>query len=153
MTKSEFEDNMAALVEQEKPHWPDPRQPPLFCYDNDKVQQIARLSKMGLKHWQQVDIPPHSPDFNQPIEHVFHTIKSELRDELYAYGDVVDAKWVQDTVRKIFKGINKSSIVKNVDKLPLTFLAVKTNKGVTVTSSTGKKVVGTGGAYPKSLLR
>jgi hypothetical protein len=153
MTTTEFEDNMAALVEQEKRYWPDPKQPPLFCFDNDKVQKLASLTKMGLKHWQKVEIPPHSPDFNQPIEHIFNTLKTELRNELYAYGDVVDAKWVQQTVLKIFKHIKKRSIRKNVDNLPLTYLAVMTDKGVTVTSSTGKQVVGSGGAYPGAARR
>lgn len=153
MTIAEFEDNMTAMVQQEKPFWRNPQQPPLFCYDNDQVQVKARLSVMGLKPWQRVEIPPHSPDFNQPIEHVFNTIKSELRNELYEYNGVVDGKWVQDTVAKIFKKIKKSSIRKNVEKLPLTYLAVMTDKGVTVTSSSGKQVVGTGGAYPKAYLR
>lgn len=153
MTTSEFEDNMKALAQQEKPFWPDPKKPALYCYDNDRVQDLADMSKMGLKHWQRVKIPPHSPDFNQPIEHIFNRLKAELRNELYAYGDVVDGKWVQEAMHRLFKQFSISSINKDVMKMPLTYLAIKTEKGVTVTSSSGKQVVGTGGAYPKAPLR
>jgi transposase len=47
-------------------------------------------------------IPPHSPDFNKPIEHVFHQMKDLLREKLYNCTEDVTAEMVQDWILEIW---------------------------------------------------
>lgn len=138
-------------------HWPNKNRKPLFCYDNAKIQGGADYRRMGI-HWhQRVKIPPHSPDFNKPIEHIFHQLKDLLRDKLYNCTEEVTAELVQDWILEIWnndaEGITTAAIAKDVSSLKKTYLAVSTDKDEEVEHDDGSKVLGTGGNYPSAPLR
>ena len=156
-TQEEFEDNMRLISNIAHQHWPNKNRKPLFCFDNAKIQDGANYRRMGI-HWhQRVKIPPHSPDFNKPIEHIFHQLKDLLRDKLYNCTEVVTAELVQDWILEIWnndiEGITTAAIAKDVRSLKKTYLAVSTDKGVEVEHDDGSKVLGSGGNYPSAPLR
>lgn len=134
-----------ALAELKHPH---PMKRPLFCYDNNHLQKNARWSAMGFRHHQKVWIPVHSPDFNKPIEHIFHIIKERLGEKIYNHLGPVDAQLLQQWVVQIFSSIPPSSIAKDVASLKRTYRAVSTDLGRQVEVDGGGKVIGTGGDWP-----
>jgi beta-xylosidase len=156
-TQEEFEDNMVLISHLAHQHWPNKKQKPLFCYDNAKIQDLASYSSMGIQWHQRIKIPPHSPDFNKPIEHVFHQIKDKLREKLYGCTEVVTAEKVQEWILEIWNdhthGIRTASVAKDVKSLKKTYLAIKTRKDVEVRHDDGSLVLGSGGDYPAADLR
>lgn len=149
-TRQEFEHNMYIISTLAHSKHPDPDQRPRFCYDNNHIQKAARPAKMDFHHKQKLEIPVHSPDFNKPIEHVFHTIKEELAKKIYNHLGTVDAKLLQKWVVEIFNSIPTSSIAKDVASLKRTYLAVSTDLGRQVEVDGGGKVIGTGGDMPSA---
>lgn len=114
---------------------------------------------MGFEAWQRVYIPTHSPDFNKPVEHIFHRIKAGIRERLYSNNDLLTPEMVQQWVVDIFfeqqadpQGTmvykQLQMIKKDVDTLPLTWLAVSTDKGAQAQHTNGTTVQGSGGDYP-----
>lgn len=138
-------------------HWPSQKQKPLYCFDNAKIQKGASNSRMGIAWHNRIEIPPHSPDFNKPIEHVFHQLKDLLREKLYNCTEEVTAEMVQDWILEIWNedrhGITKAAIARDVRSLKKTYLAVKTDKDVEVQHDDGSTVMGSGGDYPCAPLR
>ncbi len=156
-TQEEFEDNMVHISRLAHQHWPNREPKPLFCYDNAKIQDEATFNRMRFRWHQRIKIPPHSPDFNKPIEHVFHQIKDKLREKLYGCTEVVTAEKVQQWILEIWGdhqcGIRTASIAKDVKSLKKTYLAVATDKDVEVEHDDGSLVLGSGGDYPAADLR
>lgn len=152
-TQEEFEHNMWIINARlmcsinGNLEYPDPKHPPLFCYDNNAIQENARYARMGFPQHQRVHIPVHSPDFNKPIEHVFHIIKERLGQKIYNHVGSVDAKLLQKWVLEIFKSIRPSSIAKDVASLKRTYRAVSTDLGRQVDVAGGGTVIGTGGDW------
>lgn len=129
-------------------HWPNPQQPPLFCYDNAAIQKQARYNRMGFNFHQRIEIPPRSPDFNKPIEHVFNQVKEKLRDRLYECAEPVTPHLVQDWVMDIcMNEISTASIAADVQSLEKTYLAVKTPQGIEVMCDDGTTLIGSGGDF------
>lgn len=152
-TEEEFEDNMATVSALAHTQWPDPDKPPLFCYDNASIQGRANYQRMGFSYHQRVRIPVKSPDFNKPIEHVFHQIKDKLRERLYENILPVDGQLVQQWVRDIWQNeITARSIAKDVASLDKTYLAVSTPKGQYTHHPDGTLVEGSGGDFPAAPL-
>ena len=110
-TQEEFEDNMTIISAFAKIYHPETKQPPLFCYDNNRIQSQASYSEMGFPHHRKVWIPVHSPDFNKPIEHVFHLIKERLGHKIYNHMGSVDAKLLQKWVMDIFNSISPPPVL------------------------------------------
>jgi hypothetical protein len=153
-TIQEFEHNMKNIVQQAAVTWGNGDLKPFFCYDNAKWQAHANFSNMGMSRHQRIVIPPHSPDMNKPIEHVFHQIKQKLAERFYKSTEEITAHTVQEWVRDIFENeITTASIMKDALSLKKTYLAIKTEKGDEVYYDDGSKVVGTGGDYPIADLR
>lgn len=118
---------------------------PLFCYDNAGHQAHALFARMGFSRHQRVEIPPHSPDFNKVIEHVFNHIK-------HAVSVQIDARMLQEWVRDAFSSISTASICKDVQSLVQTLTAVRAEEGRQACVD-GWFVVGAGGDYPAARLR
>jgi len=156
-TKEEFEDNMMLIAGIAHQHWAAKNIKPLFCYDNAKIQNEASCSRMHIAWHNRIEIPPHSPDFNKPIEHIFHQLKDLLRDRLYNCTEAVTAQKVQDWILEIWSdntaGITTAAIAKDVKSLKKTYLAVKTDRDQEVKHDDGSKVLGSGGNYPCAPLR
>lgn len=153
-TVAEFEDNMVKITQQATSTWGSRDSKPFFCYDNAKWQAYAKYSNMGMSGHQRIKIPPHSPDMNKPIEHVFNQIKQKLAERFYKCTEEITAHTVQEWVRDIFENeITTESIKKDALSLKKTYLAIKTYKGDEVYHDDGSKVVGTGGDYPIPDLR
>lgn len=145
---------MVNIVQHATRTWGSGNSKPFFCYDNANWQRYAKFSNMGMTRHQRIIIPPHSPDMNKPIEHVFNQIKQKLAERFYNYTEVVTAEMVQEWVRDIFENeISTTSIMKDALSLKKTYLAIKTYKGDVVRHDDGSKVVGTGGDYPVADLR
>lgn len=125
---------------------------PLFCYDNAGHQAHALFARMGFSRHQRVEIPPHSPDFNKVIEHVFNHIKHAVSVQCYTHQGPVDARMLQKWVRDAFSSISTASICKDVQSLVQTLTAVRAEEGRQVCVD-GWFVVGTGGDYPAARLR
>lgn len=129
-------------------HWRASGKKPLFCYDNAAIQVGAHYQRMGFAYHQRVVIPTHSPDFNKPIEHVFHQIKDRLMERLYECAQPVTAQLVQDWILDIWASdISTDSIAADAKSLKKTYLAVKTDKGVEVEHDDTTKVIGSGGDF------
>lgn len=147
-TQEEFEDNMklisAAATAYREPHG----KKAMYCYDNNTIQKNAVWANCGITPKQKVSIPPHSPDFNKPIEHVFNRIKQQLRERIYSHVGVLEPAMLQDWVVEIFYGLSAASIAKDVASLKRTYLAVSTDKGEQAEVLGGGTVVGTGGDWP-----
>lgn len=126
---------------------------PLYCYDNNRIQAGANFRRMYFSMKQWVTIPTYSPDFNKPIEHVFHQMKDKLRNRIYQHQGPLDVQQLRRWVLDIFEQeISTDSIAKDVHSLKDTYLAVTTEKGHAVTTSTGRTVLGTGGDWPEPHL-
>lgn len=122
---------------------------PLFCYDNNRIQAGADFKRMYFKKHQWVHIPPYSPDFNKPIEHVFHQMKQKLGDRIYHHTGPLEVQDLRQWVLDIFeKQISTASIAKDVHSLKNTYLAVSTDKGHAIKAPNGQTVMGTGGDWP-----
>lgn len=50
-----------------------------FVMDNAKFHGVVRKKDRKEKTWKDFKIPPSSPEFNKPIEHVFNTVKSAFK--------------------------------------------------------------------------
>lgn len=151
MTQEEFEDNMRLLVERATAYWEPKGKKPLFMFDNDFLQKYADKAKIGLRRDQKINIPAHSPDFNQMIEHVFNRLKRDLRDMVPKANILLDGLTVQEMVLQLWKKHTTAKVIAaDARKLPLTFRAVGLNEGVEKDVVIGRKtyhVVGTGGNY------
>lgn len=150
---------MRLLAAQAQQQWEGSGQKPLFLYDNNKIQNFARYQQMGIRGWQRVRIPPRSPDLNKPVEHMFHRIKAGIRERLYTNNELLTPQMVQQWVVDIFfekqagpDGTmvykQQEMIKKDVLTLPLTWLAVSTDKGQAAQHTNGTTVQGSGGDYP-----
>lgn len=152
-TQEEFEDNMAmlhgkVLYLRGAETWK-----PLYCYDNNRIQANAEFRRMYFACHQRVHIPPYSPDFNKPIEHVFHQMKDKLRVKIYQHNGPLEVKQLRKWVVEIFEQeISVDSIAKDVQSLKNTYLAVSTDKGCAKTTPNGHTVMGTGGDWPEPHL-
>lgn len=59
----------------------------LVSWDNATIHNFkARLAELGLHPTQLIDLPPHSPDLHQLIEHVFARLKQQLVVAMYRLG-------------------------------------------------------------------
>lgn len=157
-TKQEFQDNMVNISRLANQHWRGTGQLPLFVFDNNSIQKYSKNFECNITWNQRVGIPAHSPDFNKPVEHSFHRIKDLLRETYLDQMEVVDAKKVQEWVRKIFEkelleGEKKYSVRNDVYSLKKTWLAVSTPKRVRRQAPDGTWVRGSGGDWPAAHLR
>lgn len=147
--------NISRLAHQQ---WSSTGRNPLFVFDNNSIQKYSKNANCNIIWSQRVKIPPHSPDFNKPIEHIFNRIKEQLREKYLERMEVIDAKTVQQWVREIFEkelleGEWKDSVKNDVHSLKKTWLAVSLPKGVRKQAPDGTWVRGSGGGWPASHLR
>lgn len=155
MTKLEFERNMKLLNEDVTPKLRaalhDPAAEPLYVWDNVTLQDSAEYPDMGFARKNRVTIPPHSPDFNKPIEHTWNQVKSKILARLYRESDVeLTPQMAQQWVAEAFLSTTTDSIQADVRTLPDTWRIVKSRTNVTVLTSKHEKVQGSDGDYPPS---
>ena len=150
-TKVEFQDMMKILNDQATPQCAAHSKRPLYMYDNNSTQRDCKLSDMGLTGGQHVSIPPHSPDFNKPIEHVFNQIKRTLLDRLYrSHHDELTPAIAQQWVLEAFQQVTTESIQKDIDSLLDTWSIVAAFSDEQITTSRGEIISGSEGDYPAS---
>lgn len=155
MTQLEFIDNMKCLDEactaalRNATGRPDIT--PLYVYDNVALQKGASLADMGLSRHQHVKTPPHSPDFNKPIEHCWNQIKNKLLSKIYqAHTTELTPALAQQWVRDAWSQITVDSVKQDVESLKDTWLIIKTRKGRWFKTSKNEDVEGSEGDYPAS---
>jgi transposase len=153
MTQEEFQDNFKCLHDVAKAKLleatGDASLKPLFVYDNVALQKTANYGAMSIERTQHVQTPPHSPDFNKPIEHCWNQIKSKVLSKLYrAYDVELTAALAQQMVQEAWNEIKRDSIRRDVESLKDTWLIVKTPTNNEVTTSRNEQIQGSGGDYP-----
>jgi transposase len=155
MTKKEFERNMNLLHAEVAPKlraaMQDDAVKPLYVWDNVGLQDKAAYPRLGFARTNRVTIPPHSPDFNKPIEHVWNQIKRKLLARIYKESEVqLTPQMAQEWVAEAFTSTTKESIQADIKTLPDTWQIIKSPTNVTVTTSKNEKVQGSYGDYPPS---
>ena len=158
MTQEEFERNMRLLHEDVsvklREELQDDTAAPLYVWDNVGLQAQAKYPRMGFTKKNRTTIPPHSPDFNKPIEHVWNQIKRKILVRLYQeVGVKLTAELAQEWVAAAFFSTTKESIQADILTLPDTWKIVKAPTDETVTTSKNEKVQGSFGGYPPSSYR
>jgi hypothetical protein len=91
---------------------------PVYCMDNDSIHQkaYAELDNMGVIRLQH---PAKSPDFNQPIEHVFALLKAEMQAELRANTRVKSMPGYLQLAQKLFMTkVTASGVGRDVASMP-----------------------------------
>lgn len=155
LTRKEFVDTFKLLdekcTEELRKRTNDPTAIPLYIYDNVNSQRGAKMKDLGLKHGQHVETPPHSPDFNKPIEHSWNQIKSKLLRKIYEGYDVcMTPQLAQEWVKEVFFSIKQDSVEKDVKSLMDTWEIIKAPLGTWVKTSKGHEIQGAEGDYPPS---
>jgi hypothetical protein len=109
-----------------------PREDWAFVYDNASVH--AELGCVCAGKVVVVHIPPHSPDFNKPIEHVWGQIDAHVhawvrQRQQQQPGARITAAQLQAQVAAAFQGVSKDSVAADVASLPDTYEAVIAARG------------------------
>jgi transposase len=155
LTRAEFLDTFKLLhdkcTQELRNRTGDSTAEPLYIYDNVSSQAGAPMSEAGLKHHQHVKTPPHSPDFNKPIEHSWNQVKRKLLSMIYeGYDVVMTPQLAQQWVQEAFFSITQDSVERDVKSLMDTWAIIKAPLGTWVTTSKGHEIQGAEGDYPPS---
>ena len=119
---------------------------PILVMDNNRIQSCipddkisSRYGTIDLPPSCRLRIPPHSPDFNQPAEHVIAEIKKQMRS-LVVQHCARSGKLQSTDLQKIWRAaVNKIKMKKvylggvrnNVLKMPVVWGIISTPKGET----------------------
>lgn len=121
---------------------------PLYIFDNVALQKKAAYKRIGYSRHAHVKTPPHSPDFNKPVEHIFNQIKRSLLERVNEDYDVeLSPELAQEWVLDSFNNITTASIQADIKSLHDTWLIISTNDNTTCHTSKNEEVVGSGGDY------
>ena len=153
LVAQEFEDIMRPLVAQAKLDMWRLGFPARFSYDNNRSQGAALLHRMGMQPQDRVPLAPHMPDGHKVIEHVVHQVKSQFWASLYEMGDVNTDAEAQARLVQVFFNISTTSILQDVQSLPVTYQIIATDEGVAFLGIDGRQHVGTGSDWPPSAYR
>lgn len=155
LTREEFVDTFKLLhdkcTQELRKRTGDPTIEPLYIYDNVPSQKGAKMLDLGLKSKQHVETPPHSPDFNKPIEHSWNQVKRKLLNRIYqGYDVVMTPQLAQQWVQEAFFSITQDSVERDVKSLMDTWAIIQAPLGTWVKTSKGHEIQGAGGDYPPS---
>lgn len=104
---------------------------------------------MNITEAHHIEVPPYSPDLQQPVEHCFARLKQAVVVAMYNLGWInVTPEWVARWVLDWCWSIPAEAIQADLQHLPELYWAVTTPKGQTVVVD-GKSIQGTGGGYAK----
>lgn len=71
-----------------------------YCFDNDAIHKGAVLDKKVMDN--NLELPPHSPDLNKPVEHAFNTIKDRWREMLLLDSKILEPQEYMDRLQHIY---------------------------------------------------
>lgn len=126
----------------------DPEVKPLYIFDNVGLQKKSGWRRIGYSQHSHVKTPPHSPDFNKPIEHCFNQIKRTLLERVVEECDVaLTPELAQQWVLEAFESITQASIQRDVKSLVDTWRIVSTKADEEVCTEDQKWVKGSWGDY------
>jgi hypothetical protein len=119
---------------------------PILVMDNNRIQECipdetisSRYGTISLPEHCRIRIPPHSPDFNQPAEHVIAEIKKQMRGLIVqqcACSGQLQPRDLQKIWRKALTRIKQGEVYKqgvehDVLKMPVVWGIISTAKGAT----------------------
>jgi hypothetical protein len=150
--QEEFEDVMRILHEEAtsslRVAMNNPKAEPLYIFDNVAMQKKSSARRIGYSRFAHVKIPPHSPDFNKPIEHSFNQIKRVLLEKVNENCDLeLINELAQEWVLDAFNNIATESLQRDILSLRDTWLIVSTPAHTTCCTSRNRHVVGSEGDY------
>jgi transposase len=130
---------------------------PLYIFDNPSVhvgEDAAQLlAAVGVSEDQVLQIAPYSPDFNQPIEHAFASLKASFRNHLYntyqLTGAEVSPRDLQRSLRDIFLKITPASVMADALRLPDLWDVVRSRLDRVFVCRDNKQRKGTAGNWPR----
>ena len=150
---------------------------PILVMDNNRIQSClpddkisSRYGTIDLPPSSRLRIPPHSPDFNQPAEHIIAEIKKQMRS-LVVQHCARSGKLQPADLQKIWRAaVNKikkkkvyvGGVAKNVLKMPVVWGIISTPKGQTWVEAAYRdqqnppkkaKHTGSGGDWPPAAWR
>jgi hypothetical protein len=100
-----------------------------------------------------LQIAPYSPDFNQPIEHAFASLKASFRNYLYntcqLTGADVSPRDLQRALRDIFMQITPAAVMADALRLPDLWDVVRSNTDRVFVCRDNKQRTGTAGNWPR----
>lgn len=118
---------------------------PILVMDNVRIQAripddkiVSRYGTIDLPADCRIRIPPHSPDFNQPAEHMIAEIKKLMRRLLYHQCMKTKGVLQRGDLMTIFnnamlkikrKKVYKNGVLHNVMKMPTVWGIISTPKG------------------------
>ncbi len=157
MTQLEFVHCMKELAEKANQQQCARGTTPLYIFDNPSVhvgQDAAELlAAVGISPEQVLQIAPYSPDFNQPIEHAFGSLKASFRNHLYntyqLTGADVSPRDLQRTLRDIFMNITPASVMADALRLPDLWDVVRSRLDRVFVCRDNKQRTGTAGNWPR----
>lgn len=146
---------------------------PYLCYDNNKIQKNIDVTNIPYPEGCTVHIPEgesenihlpadhkiplttHSPDGNWPVEHIFNTGKSQIRNNLYSGGKrITTGAELRKVVRQQFEHhLPDGAVAADVARLPVLWEMISSDVGVVFEDEDGKLHYGTGGNWcPKGWM-
>lgn len=166
-TREEFENNMFHIIK--KWHAKAGVDVPFYLsFDNNAIQATAEINTLThpntgeqiqlAPYGQKLNLPSYSHDLNRPIEHLFGTVKHQIKVQLYEdWAKYKDAKELQALVARIFNhlgdyGLDRQ-VAADVAALPKLWQILSTPAGILFADDEGDVHVGTGGDYPNSCAR
>jgi hypothetical protein len=140
---------------------------PIIMMDNIRIQANVPDKKWECRYgWMEMDddlttrieIPTHSPDINQVVEHSIGAIKSGITDMVFTevaehtvYSEVSLMRVCKAVMKKFEKGeLFRKGVAHNFAKLPTVLEVIAAEEGEEVWDEKGKLHTGSGGNWPNA---
>jgi len=112
----------------------------------------ATMQALGGGQLRRLPLAQYAPDLHKVVEHAIHLTKRGVKLEVARNPHITDARELQELVQRVFYGISKAGIQKDIKTLPSTYMAVGLPVGYKLQLN-GKEIQGTGGDYAPHSLR